>query len=130
MRTDLKNTKGQKIRTGKLISQGAHASLGSLLKLFRKYTTSDETTVYNVEFFNDSILDNWLNKIFTKICLGVDSEKELMDIYNKIPEDIPKALITDSGLTEFGGIPTVTCFCVGPYVSEEIDKYTGHLKLL
>lgn len=130
MRTDLKNSNGQKVRTGKLISQGSHASLGSLLTLFRKYTTSDETTVYNLEFGKDTILDSWLNGIFTKICLSVDSEEELLKIYNSIPTEIPSVLITDSGLTEFNGVPTNTCIGIGPWDSDEIDKITGHLKLL
>lgn len=130
MRTDLKNSNGQKVRTGKLISQGSHASLGSLLTLFRKYTTNDETTVYNLEFGKDTILDSWLNGIFTKICLSVDSEEELLKIYNSIPTEIPSVLITDSGLTEFNGVPTNTCIGIGPWDSDEIDKITGHLKLL
>jgi PTH2 family peptidyl-tRNA hydrolase len=130
VRTDLRNSNGQKIRTGKIASQVAHASLGALLKCFRKYTTSDDTTVYNIEFGKDCVMENWLNGIFTKICVSVDSEEELLKIYDSLPNEIPKALITDSGLTEFNGVPTITCIGIGPYISEEIDKYTGHLKLL
>lgn len=130
MRTDLRNSKGQKIRTGKLIAQGCHASLGALLKCFRKYTTSDETTVYNTEFGKDCVMESWLNGVFTKVCVSVDSEEELLAIYESIPDQIPKALITDAGLTEFNGVPTITCFGVGPWVSEELDEYTGKLKLL
>jgi len=130
MRTDLRNSNGQKLRTGKFVAQGSHASLGALLKCFRKYSTSDDTTIYQTEFGKDSVLNEWLNGIFTKVCLSVESEKELLDIYNSIPDEIPKALITDSGLTEFNGIPTNTCIGIGPWVSEEIDKYTKHLKLM
>lgn len=118
------------MRKGKMISQGSHASLGALLKCFRKYSTSDDTTVYSIEFGKDSVLENWLNGIFTKICVSVDSEQELLELYTSIPEEIPSVLIKDSGLTEFGGVPTNTCIGIGPYTSEEIDKYTGHLKLL
>ena len=78
----------------------------------------------------DTILDSWLNGIFTKICLSVDSEEELLKIYNSIPTEIPSVLITDSGLTEFNGVPTNTCIGIGPWDSDEIDKITGHLKLL
>lgn len=130
MRTDLRNSKGQKIRTGKLIAQGSHASLGALLKCFRKYTTSDDTTVYSTEFGKDCVMDAWLNGVFTKICVSVDSEAELLSIYDSIPDQIPKALITDAGLTEFNGVPTITCIGIGPWESEEIDLYTSHLKLL
>lgn len=130
MRTDLKNRDGYKVRSGKLIAQGCHASMGALLTLFRKYTTSDDTTVYNLEFGKNTILDEWLNGKFTKICVSVDSEDELLELYKSIPEYIPAVLITDAGLTEFNGVPTNTCIGIGPYISEEIDKITGNLKLL
>lgn len=118
------------MRKGKIVSQGSHASLGSLLSLFRKIKTSEDTTIYQTEFGKDSVLEDWLNGRFTKICVSVDSEEELLDIYNKIPENWPKMLVTDAGLTEFNGVPTKTCLCIGPYISEEIDKITGNLKLL
>jgi PTH2 family peptidyl-tRNA hydrolase len=118
------------MRKGKCVSQGAHASLGALLKCFRKYTTSDNTTIYHTEFGQDCVLDSWLNGVFTKICVSVDSEQELLELYTSIPEEIPAVLIKDAGLTEFGGVPTNTCIGIGPWISEEIDKYTGHLKLL
>jgi PTH2 family peptidyl-tRNA hydrolase len=52
-------------------------------------------------------------------------------LYNKALElNIPCALIEDNGLTEFKGIKTKTCCAIGPYISEEIDKITSHLKLL
>ena len=130
VRTDLRNISGQKIRSGKIAAQVAHASLGALLKCFRKYSTSDDTTVYETEFGKDSVMESWLNGVFTKICVSVDSEQELLDLYESIPEGIPSVLIKDSGLTEFGGVPTYTCVGIGPYTSEEIDQFTGHLKLL
>ena len=114
------------MRKGKMISQGAHASLGSVLKLMKK---SDYK--YELEFEKGSYLDQWLNGIFTKITVGVNSLDELMELYNKALEmDIPTILITDAGKTEFNGVPTVTCIAIGPYFSEEIDKITSHLKLL
>lgn len=39
-------------------------------------------------------------------------------------------MIEDNGLTEFHGVKTKTCIGIGPWVSEEIDKFTKHLKLL
>ena len=68
---------------------------------------------------------------FTKITVSVDSEDELIDIYNKAKDaGLTVHLITDSGLTEFHGIPTKTCLAIGPNFSEKIDPITGHLKLL
>ncbi len=119
------------MRKGKMVAQGSHASLGSLLKFFNKSKDSEGNITYSVQFPPDGILDNWLNGIFTKICLGVNSEEELMEIKRKCDEaEIPNALIIDAGLTEFHGVPTKTCLGIGPWESEEIDKITGELSLL
>jgi PTH2 family peptidyl-tRNA hydrolase len=73
----------------------------------------------------------WLADKFTKICVRVDSEAELFDVYNKAKEaGLIVALIQDAGLTEFGGVPTYTCVAVGPASNEELQPITGHLKLL
>jgi hypothetical protein len=46
---------------------------------------------------------------FSKICLGVDSEKELIDIFeNDRIIGLEDNLITDSVHTKFGGVPTNT----------------------
>ena len=117
--------KDLKMRRGKEISQGSHASLGSVLKLMKK---SDFK--YELEFEKGTYLDQWLNGIFTKITCIVNSEEELLELYNKALEsNIPAVLITDRGRTEFNGVATNTCIAIGPYYSEEIDKITGHLKL-
>jgi PTH2 family peptidyl-tRNA hydrolase len=119
------------MRKGKMIAQGSHASMKVILDIMRKYKTSDKTTVYNLEFGEDSVLSEWLEGKFTKVCLGVNSKDELIEYYNKAKElSIPCSLIIDSGLTEFNGVPTETCVAIGPYYSEEIDKITGNLKLL
>ena len=114
------------MRKGKMISQGSHASLGSVLKLMKKSNYK-----YELYFEKDSYLDQWLNGVFTKITLGVNSEEELIELHNKALEmNIPTVLITDSGKTEFHNIPTITCIAIGPYFSDEINKITSHLKLL
>lgn len=122
------------LRKGKIGAQVAHASLGALLKHFNKDSHNDDygTKIeYSVSFRNDSILDKWLNGIFTKICLYVENDEELVALYNKITSesDIPCVLITDAGNTEFHGVPTHTCIGIGPYWSDEIDKFTKDLKL-
>ena len=38
-------------------------------------------------------------------------------------------LITDHGLTEFGGVPTRTCLAVGPDYDDLIAPVTGDLEL-
>lgn len=131
------------VRRGKMMAQVAHASLGSLLRLFNK--TKEETLSggllepgqisyrYELSFGPNTVLDDWLNGKFTKIVVSVPGEKELLELYQKLCDSndlIPFALITDAGLTEFSGIPTNTCLGIGPYISEKIDEYTKDLPLL
>ena len=124
MRKDLE------MRKGKMIAQGSHASLASLLRFFEKIENKGSIT-YKVQFGKDSYLDQWLNGTFTKICLYVNSEEELISIKKLCDEShIPNALIIDAGLTEFHGVPTKTCIGIGPWDSDQIDKITGDLKLL
>lgn len=136
--------KGQNaIRKGKFGAQCAHASLGALLKLFSVYKQelvrfgtieTDPGKIqykYDLTFGKDSVLDDWLNGKFTKVVVSVDSDEELVALNKALDETyIPHALITDAGLTEFHGVPTNTCLGIGPYVAEEIDKFTGNLPLL
>jgi peptidyl-tRNA hydrolase, PTH2 family len=126
VRSDLRNTKGHKVRTGKLISQGAHACMKAV---FDKSVFVEDGMF--IELPNESALWDWIKDKFTKVCVSVDSEEELFDIVNKAQAaGLPCALITDSGLTEFGGVPTRTCCAIGPAWSDEVDAITGHLKLL
>lgn len=65
-----------------------------------------------------------------KVVLKVSSEEELLKLYYIIKESgLPCSLITDAGHTQIEP-STKTCLCVGPGSDEEIDKLTGHLKLL
>jgi PTH2 family peptidyl-tRNA hydrolase len=126
------------MRKGKMVSQGAHASLGAVLAMMSREETTRESggipwemVEYKVRALKNSPLEQWISGIFTKITVGVDSLEELEMIYNKAKEaGIPTVMITDAGFTEFKGVPTVTCIAVGPYWSEKIDSITGHLKLL
>lgn len=112
------------MRKGKIASQAAHASMAAILKHadIRGMTCSIEMT---------EEMEQWLSGIFTKICVAVNSEEELLSVYNKAEDaGLSCALIKDSGLTEFGGVPTYTAVAVGPNKNIEIDKITSHLKLL
>lgn len=107
------------LRTGKLIAQGSHASMAFLS---RRVQNNEPLTPVQKE---------WLNNSFTKICLYVDTEEELITVYEKaIESNVECHLITDNGTTEFQGIPTKTCLALGPDHSEIIDEITGNLKLL
>ena len=125
--------KDLRMGVGKTASQVAHASLGVVLqKMSTDYGSSSQDITAKTSFYEKGgPFDQWLNGPFTKICLKVSSEEELMSLYNRATEQgIPSCLITDSGKTEFNGVPTKTCCAIGPHWSEEIDKITGHLQLL
>jgi PTH2 family peptidyl-tRNA hydrolase len=126
VRTDLRNSNGHKIRTGKLIAQAAHASLAALFN-----TGGITEKNLTIPLPNKSAINDWVNGSFTKICVSVDSEAELIEVYQAaVKAKLICALITDAGLTEFNGVPTKTCCAIGPEWSDEIDKITGKLKLL
>ena len=132
------------VRRGKMMAQVAHASMASFLKLFafEKIKTIEggllepDQEFYRVHttFGTDTVLSNWLLGKFTKIVVSVPGEKELLELKEKLEnsgkEFLPWALITDCGLTEFDGVPTNTCLGIGPYISEDIDEFTGSLPLL
>ena len=78
-----------------------------------------------------SYLNQWLEGSFAKIVVSCNSEEELLVLQLKANEaDIINTRITDSGATEFKGVPTITCLAIGPYDAKEIDKIIGNLKLL
>jgi PTH2 family peptidyl-tRNA hydrolase len=108
-----------KMKVGKVAAQSCHASISFLT---RKLQHGQKMT--NVEL-------QWINDSFTKVCLKVDSEQELIDIHTvALGKGIESHLITDAGHTVFNGVPTKTCLALGPDYSSKIDAITGHLKLL
>jgi PTH2 family peptidyl-tRNA hydrolase len=73
----------------------------------------------------------WLTGAFAKVCCRVESEQELMEIYNNaLDAGLEVHLITDSGKTEFHGEATNTCLAIGPDEADRVDAITGHLQLL
>jgi PTH2 family peptidyl-tRNA hydrolase len=134
IRNDLKNTDGNKVRSGKLIAQACHASISFLTKFIRNRFDDDIANTYNYDNnFHHKLKKaelEWINGSFFKVCLMVESEKELLEIKEKADSmGLECNLITDQGHTEFGGIPTNTCLAIGPDYSSKIDIVTGHLKL-
>jgi peptidyl-tRNA hydrolase, PTH2 family len=120
MRKDLK------MRRGKEIAQGSHASLGAVLACISD--DEDGWVTFAVEQY--SAYKSWLHGQFSKICVTVDSEEELMRIYGEaVQAKLPVKLITDSGRTEFHGVPTRTCLAIGPCWAEDVDRITGKLRL-
>lgn len=109
------------MRKGKMVAQGAHASI---MFLVRRLCDPDAGA-------KDEVIREWLNHGMTKICVRVESEAELLAIEQKARDaGVMVHLITDAGHTEFGGVPTRTCLAVGPDEDERVNAITGTLKLL
>jgi PTH2 family peptidyl-tRNA hydrolase len=126
MRDDLQ------MRKGKMIAQGAHASMKVLLD------AGFYSHLSHGEFEGDALfvplrtseLEEWLQGQFTKICVRVSGETALLSLIEDAKNrGVPCSLIEDSGLTEFNGVPTITCGAIGPAKSSVIDPLTRHLKL-
>src|ERR1700722_14398658 len=87
------------MRKGKMIAQGAHASI---MFLVHRLCDADAGA-------KDQGIQEWLNHGMTKICVRVDSEAELLEIAQKAEDArLTVHVITDAGHTEFGGVPTKT----------------------
>lgn len=100
---------------GKLVAQGAHASLMSYLE---------------AERMDKAIVKEWLDAGEKKIVLKVGDEEALTKFYKAFEfKKIPCALVSDAGLTQ---LPpgTKTALGIGPWKSSEIDQFTKGLKLL
>ena len=112
------------MRRGKQIAQGAHASMSFLC---RRLQANGSISLGDFSIAQQA----WLTGSFAKVCCRVNSEQELMEIYEKAVEaGLEVHLITDSGKTEFHGQPTRTCLAIGPDDAAAIDAITGHLQLL
>jgi len=119
LRKDLNMSKG------KMVVQGAHASIAFLTNKMKDNLSNPEA----LWWVNLSQAEKeWVYGTFFKVCVGVDSEKELLDIgYNAVMLGLSVKYIEET--TGFDK-PTVTCLAIGPDYSSKIDPLTKHLKLL
>ena len=114
MRKDLNLSKGR------LLTQCAHASIAFLTDLIKEYE-GEQIQLTETQ-------KEWVYGTFYKICVGVDSEKELLDIgYNAVMLGLSVKYIEE---TNGFDKPTITCLAIGPDYSSKIDPVTKHLKLL
>lgn len=112
------------MKKGKLGAQVAHAACAWMTNRM----VSEGSGKYSLNASEAE--EAWMKGRFTKICLKVESEQELMEVYGKAKAaGLEANLITDAGLTVFKG-PTKTCLGLGPDWPEKIDEITGKLKLL
>lgn len=103
------------MKPGKIAAQAAHASIAAFLK--------SQERKWGNEF------EEWLDEGMQKIVCKVDTEKELLQLFEQVKNKFPTALITDAGHTQIAP-NTKTCIGIGPASENELKKYTGHLKLL
>lgn len=160
MRTTYPSENGsRKLRRGKEIAQACHASIAFLTNKLQKFmgyfededrhvkAQAEEWIASNAPSDLKAAFEEgyrraksdlgisptevaWINGIFTKICLKVDTEEQLLEVERKAKEKgLSCHLITDRGLTEFKGVPTNTCLSIGPDRAEKIDEVTGSLEL-
>lgn len=107
------------MRKGKMVAQGAHASLAFALDILRSGGT---LTADQLE---------WVEEGQKKICVRAETLEELESVYRAACDaGMNACIITDAGHTEFGGVPTRTAVAIGPDDDERIDVITSHLKLL
>lgn len=100
------------MRKGKMVAQGSHASLGAFLRADNKDKKE------------------WMDNGQTKICVGVDSEEELLRIFSFAGQsNLPTVIVRDAGHTELEP-NTLTAVGIGPCENDAVDQITGSLKLL
>lgn len=105
-RTDLK------MGVGTIATQVCHAALGA----YQNVVSSN-----NARWLED--LAKWEKRGVAKIVLKVKSKEELEELYARAKDaGLPTCLVTDAG--------NLTVCAIGPANSAEIDKLTGHLKLM
>ncbi len=115
------------MRRGKEIAQGSHASMAFLVETVVR--ACDPSTGRGVLAIDPAAL-TWMTTSNRKVTLQSRSEEELVELHRQATDaGLRSHLITDSGRTEFGGIPTITALAIGPDVAASIDEITGHLTI-
>jgi PTH2 family peptidyl-tRNA hydrolase len=103
-----------KMGCGKISSQVAHASTEALEKTKARFP---------------EWVQEWKEKGAEKVVLKINSEKELLELFEKTKKEIPSVLIKDAGKTQVKA-GTSTCVGIGPCPENLVDKHTKQLKLL
>ena len=112
------------MRKGKIGAQCGHAAE---LFLIEGYTPGSDTLTVHLT----PPMIAWLGNMITKAVVSVNSEQELLDLIEQGKRaGIDVRSVTDAGVTEFHGVPTLTCAAFGPDDVQKINHVTGHLPLL
>ncbi len=127
MRRDLK------MRRGKEIAQGSHASMAFVTRRLQKVNPDDRRGGCGPRLYEISLTDDevaWLETSFAKVTCQIKSEEELITLVEKAKvAGLTTHLVTDAGKTEFNGVPTHTCCAIGPHTSEKFEGITSDLEL-
>jgi peptidyl-tRNA hydrolase, PTH2 family len=121
-----------RMRRGKEIAQGSHASLAFLTRRLVRVpgwsiTQGRAPGRYTLQL--TAAERAWLDSSFAKIVCYVDTEDELLELDKAArAAGLQSHVITDSGRTEFSG-PTITALAIGPDWSDKLDAVTGALRL-
>lgn len=123
--------RGLSMRRGKECAMAGHASMAWLSNRIRPQIPKVWNPNYNAVRLQFTEAEHaWLTGLFTKVCVQVDTEEELVAVYDAARKaGLLAEMITDAGLTEFSGIPTKVCVALGPAPASTLDPITGHLKL-
>ena len=100
---------------GKICAQVAHAAVGAYEKAVRK---------------RDPSLEPWLKYGQAKIALKVPDEQTLLSLTQQAKgAGLNVYVVKDAGRTQIAA-GSLTVAAIGPGEVSEVDKITGHLKLL
>lgn len=138
------------MRKGKIAAQSAHASMAFLTSQLQPqcrtilHGDDEHEEGFHVTTFIRKVatafrliltLDReallWILGSFTKVVVSVNSEEELLALYEKAKAaGLTTSLIQDSGRTEFHNVLTYTCVGIGPNYIDKVDSITRDLPLL
>ena len=109
--------KDLKMRRGKEIAQGSHASMAWLVERVKKMELDNAElgpgNCAGIGLTADE--EAWLYGQHTKVTVTVDSSDELNAIFiQAVMANLEVHMVTDAGKTEFNGVPTQTCLAIGP----------------
>jgi peptidyl-tRNA hydrolase, PTH2 family len=118
------------MRRGKEIAQGAHAAMAWLtVRIRHNLSDCDRDRDYTLSDFTPAE-EAWIKGSFRKVVCQADSLRDLMTIHEAAEAaGLEAQLITDNGITEFGGVPTITALAIGPDYDERLDPVTRELVL-
>lgn len=108
-----------KMRKGKIAAQCAHAAMAVFLE-------RDVGGLSALHIPVAGAMAWWTRQAFAKVVLSVEDEDALLAVHAAArAAGLPTAVVTDSGRTEFKGVPTRTTVVVGPAPVPWIDRITG-----